>query len=326
MADSFYFKITFEHQEMTESNVSQWFKEFSLFEPKEMRGTYLTKRMTHKYKPEKFFSTIQKELNENDLFSLSIIGNELGQNISVRRGNFFSSLNGSFSEDVYETNKQRILNLLNDTFERHQGITGFARSSNENFWQNLEDIDYYKRNKKSLWRVKLKKSPIFEDDKIVDVEYNPGHSHYVKDLCLTSCWMMWFGNSFFQWVPREVFVNYTDCYKNQQLENGAIRIQLHENIWDYDTKDNRKRQWNFRRQVGIDQIVDFLDNETMGEEQAKNPTIEILNGEFEHGGIKLIHYYLNKRDEVVTKSKASSRQSYEMNHNGRVVWSEKVRL
>lgn len=50
--------------------------------------------------------------------------------------------------------------------------------------------------------------------------------------------------------------------------------------------------------------------------------IEISEGEFEHGGIRLLKYYCDEEDNLVEQSKASKAIIYELDKEGKIVWSK----
>ncbi|MFS0556076.1 hypothetical protein [Brevibacillus sp. 179-C9.3 HS] len=79
------------------------------------------------------------------------------------------------------------------------------------------------------------------------------------------------------------------------------------------------------RQVGIDEVAHQLLNEPI-EIENPDPAIEIITGNLQHGGARGITYYYNDKKEVVSRSKATARYSYEVNKNGEIVWSETKKL
>lgn len=50
--------------------------------------------------------------------------------------------------------------------------------------------------------------------------------------------------------------------------------------------------------------------------------IEILEGTFEHGGIRLIKYYYSDKRELIGKSQATEVRVNELGEDGQILWSE----
>lgn len=325
MADRFIFKILFNSEEVTAENVTRWFQEaLRFFEPEFMTGTVLTKYNHRKYNARKFFNGIEKELTERDIFTLSLEEGKYNY-IEVLRGEFHAEISWGLTDEIYEQHRDTLLAYMDDFFQEHQGIVAFACSGEDFFWQNNDDINQYKIHNRPTDHLRFKESPIFEGKVIVDVENNPGHYHIARDIWFISCWAMWYGREFFKYIPKEVISSFREGLENKELKDGSIRILLHENIWDYDKPENREIQWAFRRQTGIDEVAHSLSNEPIREENP-NPSIHIFQGEFEHGGVRVIHYYFNEKGELVTKSKATERRIYELDQEGRMVWSKIEKL
>lgn len=158
-------------------------------------------------------------------------------------------------------------------------------------------------------------------EKIVDIEFNPGHSHRPNGIWFGSCWMMWYGKEYSKYIPMEVLANFKNCYENKIISNNCIRITLYENPWDYDKKENRDIQWDFRRSVGVDEVARALESNDKYNTDI-DAAIEIIEGIFEHGGIRLIKYYYDSDGKLIEKSKAIEEKTYELGDKGELLWSE----
>lgn len=312
------FSIYVGNQFVTVDNIKNWFEGMLFFQPTEMRGKFLAKG-TVKYDSKKLFNSIEGILRENSNFNIRVSNDSNSFSFWKHESN--SSIICTVNGSIYSEIKNVLLEKINVFFMAYGGIVAFVCSSEDDFWQNLTDLDYYKIHGRSTEGVHTTKREISNDTLVVDVEYNPGHSHFVNDLWFGSCCLMWFGEEYFRYVPKEVLKSYKDCYKNKELENGSIRIFLYDNIFDYDKPENRERQWVFRRRVGIDEIAHQLMNTPYSMENV-NPSIELDTGNFEHGGIKRIKYYLNKDGGVVPKSRAVEYKLYELDNDGKLIWSE----
>jgi hypothetical protein len=64
---------------------------------------------------------------------------------------------------------------------------------------------------------------------IADTTNNPGRRVIVDELYIQVAWRMWFGNLFFNFIPKEKILSFKGAYQIEELENGAVFVQLHEN-------------------------------------------------------------------------------------------------
>ncbi|MFS0556072.1 hypothetical protein [Brevibacillus sp. 179-C9.3 HS] len=195
----------------------------------------------------------------------------------------------------------------------------------DNFWQNNTHLDQYEKYNKITGNIKIKPQVILKNKQIVDIVCLPGHSHLVNDLWFGSNWRMWFGQKYFQYIPKDILLNFKDGYESIELSNGGVRVTLYDNFWEYDKPENREIQWSFRRHVGMDEVAHQLLNETI-EIENPDPAIEVITDNLQDGGIREITYYYNDKKEAVSRSKATARYSYELNKSGEIVWSETKKL
>jgi hypothetical protein len=136
---------------------------------------------------------------------------------------------------------------------------------------------------------------------------------------------MWFGQKYFTYIPKEALLSFQNGFETIELEDGSLRITLYEKIGYYDNPENRKIQWDFRRKVGMDHVAHQLLEEPIIDE-FPDPSIQINTENLQHGGIRGITYYFNNFKEVVPRSKATSKYSYEVDCNGDILWSEIVKI
>ncbi|KZE42254.1 hypothetical protein AV540_25650 [Brevibacillus parabrevis] len=323
MADKVIFHIVFENDSLTEQCLLDAFQGLVFFKATEMMGTEITGDKRKKYKESVLVSGLKKEVR---ISKMSVfINDECYNTLEVYRGYFHSTLIGTLSNELFEANKDKLLNLLDDFFQNYSGISGFCCSLEDNYLQNLKDVTRYIAKGKSTDNLIIIQDPIFKNRQMIDVEYNPGHSHIVSDLWFGSCWRMWFGHQFFQYIPKDVILNFKDGYETQELTNGSVRITLYEDMCDYEKTENREIQWKFRRQVGMDEVAHQLEGQPIVVENP-DPAIEIFTKDLQHGGARGITYYFNNEKEVVPKSKATESHSYEFDQYGEVIWSEVKKL
>jgi argonaute-like protein implicated in RNA metabolism and viral defense len=135
---------------------------------------------------------------------------------------------------------------------------------------------------------------------------------------------MWYGKGSYEFFDKDALRSFS-CYENTVLDNDVTRITLYENILDYKKQENRDIQWEFRNKLHVDEIAEKLQEEA-AEEFKKNadPEIEIKEGRFEHGGVRLIREYL-KDGKSVRRSRADSVKITELDEDGKEVYNERKR-
>jgi len=316
--------IIFNSEQVTAHNVEGWFKDLVLFKPLKMRGKIITNNKSQAYDIGRFKKKLLEEVQSEDILNLSVEDNE--NRFSLTRGAYDSNISWvafNIAYEFYEMNRALIMKHIDNFMIGHNGIVAYACSLEDEFWQDNEDIDYYIINGRSLDNIHTKSSSLFPDDVIVDTEFNPGHSHIVSGVWFGSCWRMWFGKNYYQYIPKEILLSYKSCFESIKISEDVLRITLYENVWDYDNQENRTIQKEFRDQIGLDEIAhELIQLEEEGDITNNNPSIEINSGLFEHGGVKQIIYYFNPDGAIVPKSNAKEMKTYELDQLGNVIWSE----
>lgn len=326
MDDKIKIMIFFKCENINSNDVKMWFNKMCFFQPNEMRCKRYTKGKSKEYDENIFYSKLDDEVNDSQRGHITIYDNE--NSIAMVKGSLSTSiitLSSTLTYQIYEKNKEDILGIVNNFILNNYGISAYICSLEDWFWQNNEDMQMYELKGKSIEGIRTKKSDIFPDDDIVDIEHNPGHSHVVNGIWFGSCWMMWYGREYFKYIPMEVLTNFKNCYENTTNLNNFIRIKLYENPWDYDKKENRDMQWDFRRSLGVDEVARILENNDKSNTKI-DATIEITEGIFEHKGVRLIKYYYNIEGKLIEKSKAIEVKIYELGEKGELLWSESEKI
>ncbi|NDI33803.1 hypothetical protein [Chengkuizengella sediminis] len=318
MDENIIFEIVLNNQEVSSINLKKWFSTLVYFSPKKMKVPNIGGGKVKEYASEVFFEALDK-VTSKDIFTIMLDGDR--NFFTFTKGPFFCSITFRLNGGIYIKDQNKILKNLDDLFKNHQSVVAYMCTSEDDFLQNNIDIDLYKSKGKSLENVRLKQHDVLKRRQIIDIEYNPGHSHLVRDVWFGSCWKMWFGEQYFQYIPKEVLLNFNSGYETIELEDGLVRITLYENMWEYEKAENREIQWKFRKQVGMDEVAHQLKNKHIKKENP-NPAIQILTENLKHGGVRSVIYYFNDNKEVVPKSEATNIYSYEVDENGKVIWSE----
>lgn len=104
----------------------------------------------------------------------------------------------------------------------------------------------------------LKDTPFFissEGYKVYDITHNPGREEHISFTSLLPAWKMWFGEGFFQYIPKEKLLGFSQAYQVRELSNGIVYIQLFENIADSASELGRVLQWAWRNWLDFDELV-----------------------------------------------------------------------
>ncbi len=159
----------------------------------------------------------------------------------------------------------------------------------------------------------------------IDIEKNPGYVYKTQGLHLGGFYRMWFGEDSYAFLDKSELRNF-QCFENTVLENDVTRITLYEHIEDYRNRENRQKQWEFRQKLHIDDIARRMQGEEKeAYKQNADPEINIQEGSFEHGGVRLIHTYL-KNGSIAHRSEADSVEIRELDADGKEVFKDVMKL
>jgi len=294
------------------------FKEFySLgFNFETIRYNYKKKATTKKFSEENFDELLSKFLDGNDNFEVDAYNNGPCM-ISIRRTEQNCNLMITIELNKFIVNRESIFYKTNEIFENSLGIVGYICAREDMLWQNVEQLDYYKVHNKAYNERQLIPSPYFSDDKIIDIEQNPGHYHIVNNIWFGSAWAMWFGKEYYNYIPLKRIESFNMAYENIPLKGSARRVLLYKDVLSYEDNDNRYIQQKFKNVTGMDEVAHILMNKP---KENIDSTIEIIEGVFEHGGTKQIKSYIDNDNSLIEKSKASKVEICEMVLNDNKVW------
>jgi len=263
---------------------------------------------------------------------LNLVANELIQdkvNIEFLAGKeSFRCLRNYSSQDVvllsctidylrYQSKKKKIARDIEKIMETI-GIVTCVYSLEDSFWQNNTDISNYELKGKEMKNIPTRESEIFEGELEVDVDKLPGHDKLIDGLWYGAAWQMWFSSLYFKYVDQKAINEFKNCYVNETVSNNCIHIQLYEDIKDYDKKENRERQWEFKRSIAFDEVVEAANERFY--KQESDPTTEILTGTFKHGGTRKIVTYLSENDNITSKKVATKFEELEYNSTGKLLY------
>lgn len=199
---------------------------------------------------------------------------------------------------------------LIDKYMAEDGIVAYKCTMEDFFWQNETSISSYTCRKRGLEGLKFTTSKIGLPEKIVDIEYNPGHSHRYEGVWFGSCYQMWFGRPYYEFISKERLQSFRNCHENVELENDAIRITLYEDIWDFDNPANRERQWDFRRSMGVDEVAHALLEKPRKSRKHVEPMVEFQKKTENGVEYEWVINYADEKNKPIEKSKAVKKIVY----------------
>ena len=135
------FAIYADDEFLSSQNLRKWFETMVFFEPDRMRGKRLA-NSTVKFNRKKLLSSLDTILSENGNFNIRL-SNDFNS-FSFWRYSAHYSIICSLSTDIYDANKDVLLKNIDAFFKDYGGIVAYACSSEDYFWQNLYDLNYYK--------------------------------------------------------------------------------------------------------------------------------------------------------------------------------------
>jgi hypothetical protein len=230
-----------------------------------------------------------------------------------------------YSKDCKD--EPKLLNKLNDLLNSKKIINASFRDYEDSLLSTAYKISSYERRGIDTSSFKKKINIPFKDE-IIDIEQFSRHRHEYGGIEFTSTYIMWFGKDFFKFVPQETLTSFKECTSNEKLENGTVRIQLYENINDYNSEEADRNQWAFRRHTNIDEVAEQwnLDYLKMASNNKSGANMEIETGKFKHGGVKLLKTYFDMNNKSVPKKIASKVVLTEYNYSNNVVFQSEELL
>lgn len=216
--------------------------------------------------------------------------------------------------------ESEFLNNLNDLLNSTKIINATFRDRLDGLLSGSNDISFYEEKGIDTYKLKKVINLPFKYE-VLDLEQFSRHRHEFGGIEFTSTYIMWFGKDFFKFVPQETLTSFKECVSNETLENGTVRIQLYENINDFNTEETDRRQWAFRRHTNIDEVAEQwnLDYLKMASSNKSSANMEIETGKFEHGGVKLVKMYLDSENSPAPKKLAYKMKCIEYDSAGKVI-------
>ena len=285
---------------------------FDVITPESYMCHSYTNGRYRKYSQKKLTDVIQGEWNtRKDRMSLDWMWEQGYLLVARPRDAKLISICLSISEENFLA-----LRSMVELFILRETVLAYEMDAKDHRIQNEKQINFMISMGEDPNEYPQKKGTI---DMEIDIEKNPGYIFRTQNYELGACYRMWFGKEAYEILDKETLRNFP-CYENVVLNNDVTRITLYENIQDYKKKENRDKQWEFRRALHIDEIAHrLLDEEKEERKRKADPEITIQQGNFEHGGVRLVQTYL-KDGERVKRSQADSVEEQECTLDGKVVY------
>jgi len=183
---------------------------------------------------------------DNDLFSATNTGSKTPHRSIgiIQEKNLFSPQNNEI-----------------ETLIKHQGfIVGYLYDEDYEVVQSTAYSDNYShRNYPAYILNSLKDVPykINEfNEKQYDIKNNPGKMDLIGYCWLMAAYKMWFGKPFFDIVPKERILGFTDAYEINELEDGKVFVQLFEKIEESASDVNMEKQRKWRKCLDFEKLIE----------------------------------------------------------------------
>jgi hypothetical protein len=211
------------------------------------------------------------------------------------------------------------LDVLEELTELPGFNAGYRCAEADVFWQSESSIATFEQRGRSHRHLPKVRDETFGGLKI-DTRGNPGRRVSYPGMWLQSCWQMWFGGGAYRCLPVTRLREFAGATRIATLPSGATFVQLYDDPFTYEVEENRLLQAQFREWSGMNELE--LTALAAGS-QAADPTFELRQGLFPHGGVRLIIEWRDSGGSPARRSQASQRIDTELDSKGRELWSER---
>jgi hypothetical protein len=135
-------------------------------------------------------------------------------------------------------------------------IAGYLYNEDYEFVQStVYDSNYQDRVFLPEILASIKNTPsdiVFGNIKKFNTKFNPGRSIVMDYLSLQIGWKMWFGDTFFRFVPKEKIMSFPHAVYLEELSDNLVYTQLYDKIEEPYTPDAVFKQWKWREWLDYD--------------------------------------------------------------------------
>jgi len=200
-------------------------------------------------------------------------------------------------------------------------VYGIICESVERILQNTDKVDSWRRKNRILPNnIILLPTTYYTNEKeleMISIESLPGHLHqmnYDEMLLFSSCWCMYFSEVYYKYIPKPLFDNFKNCFENIILNFGLRKITLYQDPHSFELNENRKKQWSFRKELGIDSIAHEL-TKSNNRIEPENLPILITKQNCKVGKTRVTRF-LNNKNELIDRDHAQIKEVKEYNNDG----------
>ena len=229
---------------------------------------------------------------------------------------------------VINTDDTEVLKKLEDTItcfsKTHIIISASIRTLDEYNWNDNNDLELQRRNHLEIKEIKTIQIAYVD---VADIEQFSGHTHEYEGLWFGCSYEMWFGNDYDTYIPLHKIANFNEYEYKNIFENGTVHIKMYKTPNDFDETSCIQRAFMFRKATNCDNAFEVWRNKIINTSVEQGQfVVEIEDGIFPHGGIKLIKAYLDENEQPILKSKAVKVNISDRGTDGRILYEETMKL
>lgn len=320
------FNISFYNCNVETSDIMELYKTLILFTP---RTYQISPKSTKRMGSKNIYPEIEYRLSEPKMFrsiieyynydvtpfiSESVIMEKHpSTGIIVIRGSILNNNNNGY---------EKVNSILSKFVNTHSIISASIRSESEESWNEFTDLRNVSKYHTDMSKIKTF-IPVKMVTPIADIEQFPGHTHSYDGIWFGCSYEMWFGKDYNNYIPLKHINSFADCAVKEVYENGTIRIKMFDDINAYNSDEAVSRQFAFRRHTKCDEMADYWHKRVKDlQREVNNESISIYEGKFEHGGVRLIKYYLDSNNNPTCRSEAVKVHIEERGTDGKNIFTE----
>jgi len=220
------------------------------YEPYSFRKNYITKAWDEK-KHKKLIALLSSEdsfgvmSKDNDLYSSNVTGSR----------NPHTAVNLIQERELFLPTNKEVEEIIN-----HEGfIVGYLYDEDYEIVQSTSySNNYSHRNFPPYILDSLIDTPYHINEfgeKQYDIKNNPGKMDLIGYCWLMASYKMWFGKAFFEIIPKNRILSFTDAYEIKELEDGKVYVQLFEKIEESASALNMEKQKKWRNWLDFEKLI-----------------------------------------------------------------------
>lgn len=245
------FKASFQIGALNSEFYIELFKKWVKFTPYSFRKNHITKSWDEK-RHLKALAKISEEENfgimsdAGDLFSVNVAGSN-----NPHRTVTFIQEKGLF--DPQNIDVEKVIRNLG-FIAAYMYDEGFEEVQSTPYSNNYSQKNYPPEILNSINNTPYVINEFGEKE--YDVSGNPGKMDLIGYCWLMAGWKMWFGELFFEIVPKDRILTFPKAYKIEEFSNGIIFVQLFENVEESANKESMERQKAWREWLDFQGLIE----------------------------------------------------------------------